>query len=152
MSEPAHASPTPQHFHVSLKAFLLRENRLLLLRDPVDGHWELPGGRVGIGEELEAPETVLARELREELGDAFEARIGPPTLVWSQPLARRQDAWAYLIGYRCEHLRGEIRLSHEHDRFEWCDEPGSLALTLPPNGPEALRRFWRLASTEAGTR
>ena len=50
-------------------AVVIRDGRVLLARRPegvhLEGHWELPGGKVEPGE---APCDALVRELREELG------------------------------------------------------------------------------------
>ena len=61
-----------QTFEVSLKAFIVRDGRALLVREADTGFWELPGGRIDIGEEQLAHEAILARELAEELGPEFQ--------------------------------------------------------------------------------
>ena len=61
-----------QTFEVSLKAFIVRDGRALLVREADTGFWELPGGRIDIGEEQLAHEAILARELAEELGPGFQ--------------------------------------------------------------------------------
>lgn len=58
-----------QHFsgNVALKAILAREDgRILLTRDARDGGlWEIPGGRMNVGER---PEAAVVREIQEEIG------------------------------------------------------------------------------------
>ncbi len=58
-------------------AAVVRDHRLLLSRRPagshLEGHWELPGGKIEPGE---SPAAALQRELREELG--VTAEIGRP--------------------------------------------------------------------------
>ena len=57
-----------EHFlgKVAQKAIIVREEKILLTRDPrTPEYWELPGGRLNVDE---SPETGLARELKEELG------------------------------------------------------------------------------------
>ncbi len=58
-------------FPVSAKGVLLGEDGVVLLQNE-RGEWELPGGKLEIGE---SPEECLAREIREELD--LEAEIGP---------------------------------------------------------------------------
>ena len=67
MADPQHARAI-QQFEVSLKAAIVHERRLLLLKEADTGYWELPGGRIDVGEERLAHDAILAREIREELG------------------------------------------------------------------------------------
>jgi len=64
------------YYRVSIKAFILNENRdkfLVILED--NGWWELPGGGL---DWPERPEECLRRELKEEMGlDAVEINQNP---------------------------------------------------------------------------
>ena len=57
------------HFEgkVAQKAVIVRDGKVLVVRDPRENQeiWELPGGRLNLGEE---PKRGLAREIAEELG------------------------------------------------------------------------------------
>ena len=54
----------PHAFPVSIKGVCVQEERVLLLRNERD-EWELPGGKLELGEDQ--PEC-LAREIKEETG------------------------------------------------------------------------------------
>jgi len=62
-----------QKFHVGTKALILNdENKILILKanskelkGNCSAHWDLPGGRIKIGE---IPEESLRKEVKEELG------------------------------------------------------------------------------------
>ncbi len=60
-----------EHFvgKIAQKAIIEHEGKILITRDSRDDvTWELPGGRLNVGEE---PALGLARELKEELGIDF---------------------------------------------------------------------------------
>lgn len=56
-----------QQFNIGVKAMILQDNRLLLLKRRDHGVWEVPGGRINVGESLE---ETLCREIPEELPGA----------------------------------------------------------------------------------
>jgi 8-oxo-dGTP pyrophosphatase MutT (NUDIX family) len=55
------------------KALITHNGKVLVVFDAIAKIWELPGGRVEVGEEHNLP-AALAREIREELG--AEIRVG----------------------------------------------------------------------------
>src|SRR6185503_5489107 len=94
-------------FPVSVKGVVLRDSRVILLRNARD-EWELPGGKLEPGED---PEASVRREILEELGLAVQ----PDRLL---------DTWVYdidrtvhvlIVTYGCRELsRQTPRLSDEH--------------------------------------
>ncbi len=62
-------NPREEHFNgkVAQKVIICKDDTVLLVRDPRETAeiWELPGGRLNIGE---SPEDGIKREVREELG------------------------------------------------------------------------------------
>ena len=97
---------TIQRFEVSLKAFIVRDGRALLVREADTGYWELPGGRIDVGEEWERHDAVLAREIAEELGAAFRVDVGSETVTWTR--RRPSDGvFQFVVGRVCRHVAGE---------------------------------------------
>jgi 8-oxo-dGTP pyrophosphatase MutT (NUDIX family) len=135
-------------FEVGLKAFLVRGERLLLVRERIGEQlWELPGGRFDVGEEALPPHEILRRELAEELGDALRWELVGLRDAWVRPAPER-SAHVFLLGHECRWLAGEVRLSDEHVEARWVGPEESRRLPLAEPYPEVLARFWgrRVAS------
>jgi 8-oxo-dGTP pyrophosphatase MutT (NUDIX family) len=129
-------------FQVGVKAFVWHEQRLLLLQERnQQARWELPGGRIDVGEEDLPIQDVLARELREELGARFECDIGAVCGCWVRR-AEFRPMPVFLVGLRCTAPRGEIVLSDEHQAFRWVAHDGWQQLELAAGYREALARFF----------
>lgn len=121
-------------FPVSVKGIVVRESAVALLRNRRD-EWELPGGKLEVGE---SPEQCVAREIAEELG----LDVAPTSLV---------DSWVYdiapgtrvlVLTYGCEErsVRAAV-LSEEHTRLEWIDV-GELARLPMPQGYRTSISRW----------
>lgn len=135
-----------QRFEVSLKAFIVRDGRALLLREADTGWWELPGGRIDVGEEMLPHSDVLAREIAEELGPDVRIEATDAAVSW---VRRRptDGVFLFLMARVCIFAGGEMRLSDEHDDIRWV-RPGEWAdLTLPPQSgyADGLSRLAALA-------
>jgi 8-oxo-dGTP pyrophosphatase MutT (NUDIX family) len=75
-------------FFFAQKAFIVHDRKLLLVRksqsDPNQaGRWEVPGGRMDFGEEVD---DHLKREVGEEVG--IEIRPGLPFHIWQWRISR----------------------------------------------------------------
>ena len=125
--------------HVSVKGVLLIEGKAVLVRnDKVE--WELPGGRIEVGE---TPQQALEREYEEEVAVKVEAaRILDSYLFEVLP-----GKHVFIVTYGCR-LRGEFKpaLSEEHSELGLYapDELARIAL------PEGYARSIRLWSAHAG--
>ena len=136
---------TLSRFQVAIKAFTLRRGELLMVREAAGRRlWELPGGRVEVGEEQLPPEAVLRRELWEELGRAFEVEIQRPIATWvRKPAPPRRKSFVFLVGLLCRYRRGEIELSDEHVEYRWMTRAACARVSLAPGYVGALEQFWR---------
>jgi 8-oxo-dGTP pyrophosphatase MutT (NUDIX family) len=102
-----------EHLFFAQKAFIVRDRRLLLVRKSADdpdqpGLWEVPGGRMEFGEDVE---EHLRREVREEVG--LEIRPGAPFHIWQWRVCRTTsrgevESWQIVAVARlCEFVSGE---------------------------------------------
>lgn len=134
-----------QVFEVSLKAFIVRDDRALFVREADTGYWELPGGRIDVGEEWEQHATILAREMREELGAAFAVRFEESVVSWTRQ--RPTDGgFVFLLARLGYAAAGEPRLSDEHTEYAWLDPVAAGQLAYPPASGyrDAVSALWRL--------
>ncbi len=72
-------------FPVSVKGVILQQSKVALLRNSRE-EWELPGGKLELGE---SPEGCLIREIEEELG--LRVRIGPMIDAWIYHISQGVD-------------------------------------------------------------
>ena len=110
-------------YFVAVKLFLEKEGKLFIFKDKF-GAWDLPGGRIK-KQEFETPlEDVIARKIREELGDALHYSVDPRPEV----LMRHERIEAspgnpivhiFGIGYRAQWTSGEPKLSDAHTEIKW---------------------------------
>lgn len=135
-----------QKFEVSLKAFIVDGDRALFVRESDTGYWELPGGRIDVGEEWLPHGAILEREIAEELGPAFKIEPLPGAVTWTRQ--RPTDgAYLLLVGRLCRLLGGNPVLSPEHVQIAWLDQRAATELAFPPQSGyrDAIPQLWRLA-------
>jgi 8-oxo-dGTP diphosphatase len=135
-----------QSFEVSLKAAIFRDGALLLVQEADTGYWELPGGRIDVGEEWTDHSIVLARELTEELGPALQIVSGAHVVTWVRQ--RPTDGvFQFIVARVCTYERGTPILSSEHAAMMWAGLSTASQLEFPPQSgyAEALPKLWRYA-------
>jgi 8-oxo-dGTP pyrophosphatase MutT (NUDIX family) len=137
-----------QRFQVSLKAAIVRDERLLLLQEADTGFWELPGGRIDVGEERLPQTDVLLRELREELGASMVVEPLPAAVTWVR-FEPREPVHQLLIARHCRWLGGDMVLSEEHADLRWTQPSDWQALAFPPHSDyqDGLARLWSIVSS-----
>jgi 8-oxo-dGTP pyrophosphatase MutT (NUDIX family) len=112
--------------YIGVKGLIVNpEGRVLILQEPTHfvggGKWELPGGKIANGEEMTPLETILKREVQEELGDGFQVQIGEIIDVMRRPWnkAGATADQVMLVVFKCEYKGGDIKLSDENINSAW---------------------------------
>ncbi|MBD2341567.1 NUDIX domain-containing protein [Calothrix sp. FACHB-156] len=80
-------------FPVSVKGVVSQNSKVVLLKNERD-EWELPGGKLELGEE---PEICVVREIEEELG--LRVKIGSLLDTWIYHIS--EEAIVLIITYGC---------------------------------------------------
>lgn len=106
-----------KRFLIVVKAIVCNKDKVLLVKRANTesigpGTWELPGGKVDFGEELE---DALVRELKEEIG--ISVSIGE--LLYTSTLILSDSVHILRLTYLCFAKKYDVKLSHEHSSYLW---------------------------------
>ena len=128
------------HFPVSIKGVVFRDDRAILLRNERD-EWELPGGKLELGE---VPEECCSREILEELSLAVTVE-------------RLLDCWVYdilgkvkvlIVTYGCTLASAApITISSEHKEVGLFGMRELERLPMPEGYRASVRNWWKLRHT-----
>jgi len=143
---------------VGVGAVVVDEGRVLLVlrgREPLKGHWTLPGGVLEVGESLA---EGVAREVKEETGLEVEA-IELVELL--DRIHREQDRVRYhyvIADYLCRVKGGALHAASDADAVRWVERTewnSHSALKLDPvtvrvieAGWQRAQALWRKAAAE----
>jgi ADP-ribose pyrophosphatase YjhB (NUDIX family) len=115
------------HYFVAVKIFLQDASGRLLITKDRFGDWDIPGGRLRENDFDAALPDVVARKLKEELGDSVLYELGEPVIFMrherDEILAdgRREKRRIFAIGYKALYKGGEPKLGKNHERYEWVE-------------------------------
>ena len=133
---------------VGVGAVVVDAGRVLLVRrgrEPLKGHWSLPGGLLEVGEALTAG---VAREVREETGLTVE----PVELVELLDRIHRVEGrvqYHYVIAdYLCRVTGGELKAASDADEARWVERAewsGESAMKLDPILVRVIEAGWQRA-------
>jgi 8-oxo-dGTP pyrophosphatase MutT (NUDIX family) len=115
----------PHAFPVSIKGVCVRDGQVLLLRNERD-EWELPGGKLELGED---PVDCLRREIAEET--AWAVTVGPILDAWQYHI--HDDVDVLIVTYGCFVDADEpVQVSGEHKEARLVDHVEVATLPMPP--------------------
>jgi 8-oxo-dGTP pyrophosphatase MutT (NUDIX family) len=127
-----------QAYPVSVKGVVARGGRILLLHNE-RGEWELPGGRLEIGE---TPQQCVVREIAEESGWAVTA--GPILDAWLYHITQ-ESKYVLIVTYGCYLDPGQDTLdpvvSGEHQRIGLF-APAEISGLVMPHGYKTSIATW----------
>ena len=108
---------------IDVRGAVIRDNKILLIQERMDGRWAMPGGWADLGN---SPASVAEREVWEESGYRVKAEKVVAVLDANR-IEPFEFYHAYKIIFLCTLLDGEPRISHETLAVDFFD-PGHLPL------------------------
>ena len=104
---------------VDVRGVVFKENRILLVKERVDGGWTLPGGWADVGE---SPRESVEREVYEESG--FQTRAVKLLAVYDRNRHPHSPSpyYVYKLFFQCELVSGEPSPSLETTEVEFFAE------------------------------
>ena len=126
---------------IGVKAIILDKSKVLMIkRSEMYGQrlkdlWDIPGGRIEIGEE---PEDGLHREVGEELGKVRFNILRP---IHVDSVVNDKERQIVRVTYECSYEGGSVILSDEHTEFSWFSKN---------NLPKKVDRLARKAISTSG--
>jgi len=117
---------------VDVRGAVIRQGRLLLVKERADGRWTMPGGWADVGD---LPSQSVEREIREEAG--IEARVNRVVGVWDANREGRPMEFyhAFKIVFLCKDLGGEPHTSVETSDVGFFDFDKLPELSTHRTGP-----------------
>lgn len=123
-------------FPVSVKGVVIRDDRVLLLRNERE-EWELPGGKLELGED---PSACVAREIAEEVG--WTVTTGPLLDVWQYHIREGVDVLVVTYGCHTDAVAPPI-LSDEHKEARLFTAAEAAALPMPDGYQRSVATWYR---------
>ncbi len=121
-------------FPVSIKGVIFKNDQVLLVKNNRN-EWELPGGRIEIGE---SSEQCLKREILEEL--KLDVKI--LTIIDTKLFEVIQGKYIFLVAFLCEMINENdiIEISHEHTEFQWFRIKELFQIKIPKEYIETIEK------------
>lgn len=118
---------------VDVRAAVVEDGRLLMVRERLDGGWTLPGGWVDVGDR---PASAAEREAWEESGYAVKA-VRLVGVYDANRVGELRYHHAFKLVFLCELVGGEAASSYETSEVGWFERD---ALPQPFSGERTKAR------------
>ncbi|MFH0854511.1 MAG: NUDIX domain-containing protein [bacterium] len=107
-------------FMASFKLILKKGKKILILTERETGYLDFPGGRIEKKETTLPIKELFKREVGEEVGKRVKYKILGPVMQYRR-YDKYREIYVLVTVYEAKYLGGEIKLSGEHNKYEWAD-------------------------------
>lgn len=133
----------PVAFPTSVKGVAVQHGKVLLLHNERD-EWELPGGKLELGED---PPVCVAREIAEESG--WTVQTGPILDAWQYHIRPGRDV--LIVTYGCHVLTDDAPIvSNEHKEARLFTEAEVPGLNMPQGYKDSIATWYARLRTADG--
>jgi 8-oxo-dGTP diphosphatase len=123
---------------VTVKALVVKDGKILLIKESpeMSGKWEIPGGGLDFGEEIQ---EGLKREVEEEMGVKVKTIEERPMYVWTWRYENKRNMdWYYslVVGYKVELESFDFKSTESCEEIGWFskEELEGIELCWQTNG------------------
>lgn len=124
---------------IDIRAFILKENKLLLVKERADDLWTLPGGWADVNE---SPSEAVIRETKEETG--FNVKVLRLLALWDKQKHDHPLQWphTYKCFFHCELISGIATENLEISAIDFFHMNHLPALSTPRVTEKQLIRLY----------
>lgn len=123
---------------IDVRGAVIRDNKILLIQERMDGRWAMPGGWADLGN---APASVAEREVWEESGYHVKAEK-VVAVIDANRIEPMEFYHAFKIIFLCTLIGGEPQVSHETLAVDFFDMNNLPPLSLYRTDESMLREVF----------
>lgn len=126
-------------FPISMKGIVIIDGKIILLKNERD-EWELPGGKLEIGE---VPENCVVREIEEELS----INVSDPEIIDTWMYHIKEGVIVFIVTYGFKPLSNmNYKFSHEHKAADGFTIDQLDDLKMPEEYKISIKRWFERLS------
>lgn len=133
---------------VDVRSFVLKDNKVLLVKERADGLWTLPGGFADVSE---TPSQAVIRETKEESG--YNVKVIRLLALWDKLHHTHPLHWPHIYKcfFHCEHISGTAEENIEISDIDFFPMDKIPPLSTPRVTATQLEKLYTLVKENAPT-
>jgi ADP-ribose pyrophosphatase YjhB (NUDIX family) len=133
---------------IDVRSFVLKDNKVLLVKERSDGLWTLPGGFADV---TESASQAVVRETKEESG--YDVAAIKLLALWDKLRHGHPLHWPHIYKcfFHCEYLSGEATENIEISEVDFFDMDKIPSLSTPRVTETQLNRLHQLVKSPGPT-